>query len=112
MAVQWEPLLWTIRGVIEMEKVNLSVNVQGVICDDDVLMPTKLEDCAKLIPEEKLVKLCRSRIKQMVVSDLRQQAQRKRLLEIFDSADETAKRELFRSAVLGTDARRILFRTI
>jgi len=93
-----------------MEKVNLSVNVQGVVCEDDVLMPTKLEDCMKLIPEAKLVELCRKSIKQMIVSDLRCQAQRKRLLEIFDSADEEAKRELFRSAVLSTEARRILFR--
>jgi ribosomal protein S26 len=100
------------RGAIEMEKVNLSVNVQGEVCGDDVLMPTKLEDCAKLIPEEKLVKLCRSRIKQMIVSDLRRQAECKRIMQAYDAADDTSRRSMLSTALVSSLARKTLLRTI
>jgi hypothetical protein len=112
MAVQRELLFVGFFGETEMEKVKVSVNVQGEIADAIATLPETVEDCCKLLREDELTQLCRNYVKRMVISDLQCQAEYVRIMKAYDVADDTRRRDMLSTALGSGAARKTLLRTI
>jgi hypothetical protein len=95
-----------------MEKVKVSVNVQGEVADAMATLPENAEDCCELLREEELVRLCRNYVKRMVIADLRRQAEYVRIMKAYDAADDTTRRGMFSNALGSDTARKTLLRTM